>query len=632
VTKQQGEQGLQEGVGAPGLFAPAYGNLGSSIYYALGLVAAYALGLTPVAFMLAGALFVLTVLTYAEGAIMFPEAGGSSNFARHAFNEFVSFVAGWALSLDYVITIAISAFFVPHYLGVFWEPLRHGPWDVFGGIAVIAILCTLNIVGIRMASAFNAFLAFADLATQILLVVLGLVLLFNPGILVANVHLGVAPTWSDAVYGLTLAMIAYSGIETISNLAEEAKDPGRSIPRASAGIVAALLGVYLGITVISMMAMPVYQDATGTYTTELATTYAEDPILGIVDNLPIQFLVAPLRVFVGILAATILIVAANAGIIGISRMTYSLATHRQLPQLFGRLNPRSLTPVAAIVGYGALAALVLIPGQAEILADIYAYGVMLSFTIAHIAILALRWRRPEIERPFRIPLTLPLWGREVPILVVLGALGTFVAWLSVLIYHVEARWVGTAWLIVGVVGYLFYRWRQGLSLTETVEEVEDTPTEDVLQVDYADILVPVTGSRISEEMIATAARLAEPEEGGKPVIHALDVVELPQNLPSRGFSLEKIAPEKYKQAQEILDEACHIGEAYGVEVHGYTIGARHAGRAIVEEAQRLKPEVVMFGAPRRRGFKDRVFGNNADYVLKNCPCKVHMVLEEPEAS
>lgn len=198
-------------------------------------------------------------------------------------------------------------------------------------------------------------------------------------------------------------MIAYSGIETISNLAEEAEKPGRSIPRASLGIVVALLTVYLGITVISMMAMPVYQDASGTYTTDLATTYAEDPVLGIVDNLPVEALITPLRFFVGILAATILLVAANAGIIGISRMQYSLATHRQLPQILGRLSSRSLTPVVAIAGYGALAALIVIPGESELLADVYAYGVMLSFMMAHLPVLALRWRQRRPSAPSRFP-------------------------------------------------------------------------------------------------------------------------------------------------------------------------------------------------------------------------------------
>src|SRR6187399_3753427 len=159
------------GVGA--LFSAAYGNVGSSIYYALGVTAAFALGLTPIAFIIAGLIFIFTAASYTEATVMYPEAGGSASFARHAFNELASFVAGWAQMLNYVITVAISAFFVPHYLSIFWEPLRTNPWDILGGIAVIVALVLLNIVGIREAASLNIFLAVIDFATQLLLVVLG---------------------------------------------------------------------------------------------------------------------------------------------------------------------------------------------------------------------------------------------------------------------------------------------------------------------------------------------------------------------------------------------------------------------------------------------------------------------------
>ena len=620
-----GEQELERSIRAPGLFATAYGNVGSSIYYALGLVAAYALGLTPVAFMLAGLLFCLTALTYAEGATMFPEAGGSSNFARHAFNEFASFFAGWSLSLDYVITIAISAFFVPHYLGVFWEPLRGNPWDVVGGVALVVVLCAVNIWGVKESAALNIFLAVADLITQVLLVVLGVVLIFNPEILVANVDLGVAPTWGNFVYGLTLATIAYTGIETVSNLAEESKDPGREVPRAALGIIATVLTVYLGITVIAMMAMPVYEAADGSYTTSLATEYSQDPVLGIVDNLPLSYLVTPLKFFVGILAATILIIATNAGIIGISRLSYSLADHRQLPSAIGRLHSRFQTPFVAIAIFGLIAAVVLIPGQTDFLADIYAFGAMLSFTMAHVSILVLRWRRPEMERPFKVPLSLRLRGREVPVLVILGALGTFAAWATVTIAHPAARIVGPVWMVVGIAGYVLYRRRQGLSLTETVER-EPGPLEDVPEVEYASVLVPVTGSPISEEMIAVAARLApgqdDVEDG---LIHALYVVEVPRNRP-----VSAVTPGQSEQAQAALDEAHRIGEEYGMEVQGYTRGARDAGQTIVEEAERLGVEVVILGASRKRRLGRRVISPSVDYVLENAPCRV-IVVEEAKA-
>src|SRR5215210_1480251 len=217
------ERGLRRTVGVPGLFATAYGNVGSSIYYALGLVAAHALGLTPVVFMAAGCLFALTAKTYAEGAAMFPEAGGSSSFARHAFNELASFFAGWALTLDYIITIAISAFFVPYYLGAFFPGLRHNPGDIVGGIVVIAILAALNIRGLKESAKLNLLLAVADLATQVLLVIVGVVLILDPQLLVDQVDLGVAPTWSELIFALSVAMVAYTGIETVSNMAEEAR-------------------------------------------------------------------------------------------------------------------------------------------------------------------------------------------------------------------------------------------------------------------------------------------------------------------------------------------------------------------------------------------------------------------------
>src|SRR3954466_15240465 len=251
------ERGLRRSVGVPGLFATAYGNVGSSIYYALGLVAAHALGLTPVVFMLAGGLFALTAKTYAEGASMFPEAGGSSSFARHAFDELISFFAGWALTLDYIITIAISAFFVPHYLGAFWPALNHNPGDIIGGIVTIVALAALNVRGLGESAKLNLVLAVVDLGTQVLLVAVGAVLVLDPSLLVSQVHLGTAPSWSQLIFALSVAMVAYTGIETVSNMAEEARDPGHDIPKAVNLVLIAVLGVYAGISVVALSALPV---------------------------------------------------------------------------------------------------------------------------------------------------------------------------------------------------------------------------------------------------------------------------------------------------------------------------------------------------------------------------------------
>src|SRR5438309_1185410 len=279
------ERGLRRTVGVPGLFATAYGNVGSSIYYALGLVAAHALGLTPVVFIFAGGLFALTAKTYAEGASMFPEAGGSSSFARHAFNEVASFFAGWALSLDYIITIAISAFFVPHYAGAFFPALRHNPGDIIGGFVVIAVLAALNIRGLRESANLNIFLAIADLFTQVVLVVLGAVLIFDPSVLVNQVHLGTAPTWHQLVFALSISMVAYTGIETVSNMAEEARDPDEDVPRTVNYVLIAVLGIFAGISIISLVALPVTLDAVGHYSTRLGTVYENDPVCGVFPHL-----------------------------------------------------------------------------------------------------------------------------------------------------------------------------------------------------------------------------------------------------------------------------------------------------------------------------------------------------------
>src|SRR4051812_7354573 len=245
------EHGLRRSVGVPGLFPTAYGNVGSSIYYALGLVAAHALGLTPLVFMFAGGLFVLTAKTYAEGAAMFPEAGGSSSFARHAFNDVVSFFAGWALSLDYIITIAISAFFVPHYLGAFFPALTHNPGDIIGGIVTIVLLAGLNIRGLGESAKLNLFLAIADLCTQVLLVVVGCVLVLDPALVVYQVHPGNGASWSEVLFPLPIPMVVYTGIDTVSNMAEEAKGPGHDVARAVNLVVIAVLGVFARISVVA---------------------------------------------------------------------------------------------------------------------------------------------------------------------------------------------------------------------------------------------------------------------------------------------------------------------------------------------------------------------------------------------
>src|SRR6184192_1970956 len=400
--------GLQRVLGVNALFSTAYGNVGSSIYYALGLVASFALGLTPVVFVITGVIFYLTAATYSEATAMYPEAGGSSSFARHAFNEFVSFFAAWAQMLNYVITIAISAFFVPHYLSIFWEPLKRNPWDIVGGALVIAILVVLNIVGIKEAARLNIFLAVIDFGTQLLLVVIGFALIFHPHVVFsANLHWGVAPTWGQFFLAIPIAMIAYTGIETVSNLAEEARDPPRDIPRSITWVAGAVFAIYFTLPLIALSGLPVEKTAHG-YQTLLGVGpeqggFKNDPVLGLVEHLGLhgQLLHAS-KIYVGILAATILFIATNAGVIGASRITYAMATYRQLPEVFRRLHPKFKTPWLSLVVFAGLISIaVLLPGKTDFLGEMYAFGAMLSFTIAHLAVIALRVRARGDDEAFK---------------------------------------------------------------------------------------------------------------------------------------------------------------------------------------------------------------------------------------
>ena len=389
-------EGLERVLGANALFSTAYGNVGSSIYYALGLVASYALGLTPVVFIITGFFFFCTAASYAEATTMYPEAGGSSSFARRAFNEFWSFFAAWAQMLTYICTIAISAFFVPHYIGgLFWEALRHSPGDIVAGAAVIVVLSAINVVCVKESTGVNELLAVIDFMTQLLLVVVGFVLVFSPHVLVDNVHLGVAPTWKDFVLAIPIGMLAYTGIETISNMSEEARDEAKTIPAAINRVRIAVFAIYFTLPAIALSALPVQQKPDGTYYTLLGLPeeqggYAGDPILGFVKQIDLGPLQGPGELYVGLLAATILFLATNAGIIGVSRLVYSMGIHRQMPDGLRRLHPRFRTPWVGILVFSGLAIAILLPGQETFLGSMYSFGALLSFTIAHASVIKLR--------------------------------------------------------------------------------------------------------------------------------------------------------------------------------------------------------------------------------------------------
>ncbi|HZV73404.1 MAG TPA: universal stress protein [Conexibacter sp.] len=609
--------GLERVLGVNALFSTAYGNVGSSIYYALGLVASFALGLTPVVFVIAGVIFYLTAATYSEATAMYPEAGGSSSFARHAFNEFWSFFAAWGQMLNYVITISISAFFVPHYLGsLFWEPLRHGPGDVIGGIVVVAVLAVINVFGVKEAARLNILLAVTDFATQLLLVLLGLVLVFSPQTLVDNVHLGLAPSWKDFIIAIPVAMIAYTGIETISNMAEEARDEATTIPRAINRVVIAVFAIYALLPAVALSALPVTKTAGGGYQTLLGVTedkggFAGDPVLGIVKNLNLGPLQGIGELYVGLLAATILFIATNAGIIGVSRLVYSMGIHRQVPDRLRELHPRYRTPWLGILVFSGLACVAMLPGQATFLGNIYAFGAMLSFTIAHAAVVRMRVKLPDQERPYRGPGTLRIRGRELPLFALVGGTGTAIAWITVTALHLDVAAAGSAWLIAGVGLYALYRHRQGLDLTTTTRVAVPKPVVDH-EAEYESVLVAYDEHEFVPAVLSTAIRLAARRSRG---IHVLVTITVPATSP-----INAALPEQELAAQEVIEQAkVHGGRR--VTGHWQKVRTGQAGRAIVDEAREIGARAIVMPLPERTG-GGSIFGRTLETVLAERPCRV----------
>ncbi len=604
-------RGLERVLGTGALFSTAYGNVGSSIYYALGLVAIFALGMTPVVFLIAGVIFACTAATYTEATTMYPEAGGSSSFARRAFNEFWSFFAAWGQMLNYIITVAISAFFVPHYLGVFWEPLGESPADIVGGIAVVALLVLLNVRGAKESAGLNVFLALADFLTQVLLVVVGIVLVFSPDTLVRNVDFGVSPTVGDFLIAIPVGMVAYTGIETISNLAEEARDYGTTIPRGMAAVVVAVFAIYAFLPAVALSAMPVRDGETALALSKEEGGFADDPILGVVENLDLGALQGAAEIYVGVLAATILFIATNAGLIGVSRLTYSMGQYRQLPEQLRKLHPRFRTPYVAILAFGAVACLTIVPGQADFLGTIYAFGAMLSFTVAHLAVIALRAKEPDRERPWRGPGTVRLRGRELPLFALLGGAGTGIAFVVVIVLNVETLVAGTLWMALGLSLYVVYRRRQGLPLTETHKVVLPKPAVEH-EVEYESVLVAFEDGAYSPGAIDTAARLAARRRRG---IHVLVTITVPANAP-----IDASMPEQESRAAAAIDSA-RVRGGRRVTGHWEKVRAGEAGRRVLEEAREIQARaIVMIVPPKRVG--SSLFGRTVETVLSNRPCRV----------
>ncbi len=557
---------------------------------------------------------------------MFPEAGGSSSFARHAFNDWISFFAGWALSLDYILTIAISAYFVPFYASALpgLHALHNPPGNIIFALGVLVLLVFLNIRGLGESAKVNFVLAITDLGTQVLVVILGAALVLNPSLLVNQVHLWSAPSLSQLIFALSIAMLAYTGIETVSNMAEEAQDPGNDVPRAVNLVLIAVLGVYMGISVIALSALPVTH-VHGVYSTLLGNNgphgFESEPVLGIVDHLGLGgALLTGAQYYVGLLATTILFIATNAGLIGISRLSWSLSEHRQLPGIFSRLHPTYRTPWFTIVFFSAFAVLLITFANINVLGNLYSFGAMLSFTTAHAAVVALRIKDPDRERPYRMPGNVRIRGRDIPITAVVGGIGTFLAWVAVVALHPEAKYVGIPWMVFGMVGYVVYRKRAGLSLSKSVVLVRPERPPDFRALGYRTALVPIFGADVSAQTLVSAAKLI----GKDGIVYAVFVLPVPRQL-----SLDAGLEAEEALGRSILESARIQGRRAGIKVHTGLIRARNPGAALADEALRIGADVIYLSTLHAPASEQRI-GLTASYLLDRRPCRI--VIETDSAA
>ena len=622
---------LQRYLGTPGLFATAYGEIGSSLYFALGITAAYALSLTPVVFLAAGLVFALAAAAYAEAGATHPEPGGASSFARRAFNDLVGFIAGWATVLDYVIVIALSALFIPHYFaGLMGEPHRFGD----RGATLIAVGILAAVTAVRLVRRPNVYsvgivIALLDVLVQILLAVLGLVLLFSWHGLTADIHLGVEPGWNGLAFAFPIAMLAFTGLEKVGGLAGIAKDPVRTLPMSVRTSVATVVLVYAAVATAAVSAFPSQRDphGIGGFSNGLSTTWQSAPLLGLahaIGQSTTPLLGDVLRILVGVTACLILLMAIVTSFSGCARLAGAMGDHVQLPTLFARRSRRTLAPPVAILSVGVLSCLALAGAElyggreALTLATIYSFGILIAFMLMQASIVWLRIEEPTLPRPFMMHGNVWLGGRLIPLTSIAGIVLAFVAWVIALGTHPGARVVGPIWMVAGLLLYAAVRVQQGLPMMGRVSPAEPPPS-DVTDVAYNAIVVPLERLNLmAEEMAATACRLAADSHAA---VVGVTAIKVPQREP-----LDAPLPEREGEVQQVQAMAASLAEEFGVEYHTVVVRTRSPGRAIVDAAERFDAELIVMGSPEKqrvaKTLREEFFGATVDFVLRKAPCRV----------
>jgi len=484
VSKQGEEHALKREVGWYGSFAMGYADVGADLYVAIGLVAFYAAGASPIAFAIASITYVCTGLAYAELATAYPYAGGAQVYSMKAFNDMIGFVAGWAVMLDYTVDMALFSLASAGYLSFFFPWMRNSFFPLsllgfefrisyigFAAFVLVMALLLLNSIGIRESSAFNELLVSLDLVVESIILITGVLLAFGLMLFLSQItDFGAPSVFSNIVYvmpslgtqtqnfvyGITLAMTSFIGIESIAQAAEETKRPQKWIPRANKLSIIAVVVFAVGLSGLSMGLMP-WQALAASQT---------DPMAAIASRIPyIGHFLAPIVALTGF---TICFVSTNTGVIGASRVVFSMGRFGLMPAWFYKVHRKFRTPIRTIVVFGLIGAAIALFGELHFVADLYNFGALLSYVIVNMSLIVLRNKEPDAYRAWRLPGTLKirLLGKQifVPVISIIGTIATGTMWAFVIGFHAEGRIVGTIWLAIGIIGFIVFRRSRKMSI------------------------------------------------------------------------------------------------------------------------------------------------------------------------
>ncbi|QVL54870.1 MAG: universal stress protein [Simkaniaceae bacterium] len=590
------------------LFAVGYGDLGSSIYYALGITTLFSLGAAPISLAIAGLVFACTALSYAELSAMLKDSGGSATFARHAFNDLISFIAGWGLLLDFIVTIAISSFSIAPYLAFFVGGLKITSVKIGFTVCVIVILFIINYFGTKNSARMSWFLTTLTLSTQILIVIVGALWFIHFPDLWEHLKIGVkgsswSPSWPEFWKGTAMAMVAYTGIESMAQLGGEAKNPARTVPKAMMLAMGMLLFVYIGIAVVALSAVTPQ---------ELSTTFLEDPIAGIVSKFPYGGRV--LGGWIGLLAAIILFVASNAGLIGASRLSFNLGENYQLPRFVYKLHKKHKTPYVSLGIFAVFAIVIVLSarGKLDFLANLYNFGAMLAFFMTHLSLIILRIRKPDAKRPFRVPFNIPIGKYSIPITGIIGGLATAATWCLVVITKADGRNLGFLWIFFGLAIYFYFRKKQSIPPAGKVE-IQKIKMPEFQAKKYKHILVPTRGGK-ETQTVQMACEIAKVHGADVTAVH---VIEVPFSLP-----LETPLYHRTVVASSILNRAEAIGREFNIGMKLRVVHARTVDTAILELIEKEEYDLLVMGTVLSAAGASKGYGAVVERVLKGSACPV----------